>query len=82
MEDKRPPAPWLKIWLAFAWAFICVTAGIVVSLSIIGIPIALLLFIIGCLPLANLISEYIKGGVEHEYRDHALKTNEPKPWEE
>ena len=71
-----------KMTLAFLWAMPFTAAGILVAITIIGLPITLLLFGIGCGPLARLIIKYIHYTVAWEDREHALKANASKPWEE
>lgn len=76
----RPP--WWKIVLVWLWALPITLLAVLACITVIGIPIGILLLFIGCYPLTKLVRDYIDETVEWEYRDHALPTDEPKPWEE
>lgn len=83
MEDEpRRGPPWFKMFFALLWALPWSAVGVLIGITVIGLPISFLLLGIGCWPLAKVIQNHLRYISDWRDRDHALQNDEPKPWEE
>lgn len=78
----RPEVSTSKLAAAFIWAIPFVAVGLVIAITVVGIPITILLFWIGCYPLFSVIQKHMKAVHNWNYRDRPLPSDQRKPWEE
>ena len=78
----RPKVSQGRLALAFIWAMPLVALGLVIGITVVGIPITILLFWLGCYPLYRVIQNHMDAIYNWQYRDRPLPSDGPKPWEE
>jgi uncharacterized membrane protein YccF (DUF307 family) len=71
----------LKLFGCIVWAVPWCLAAVICGMTFIGLPLAFLLWIIGCLPYQRVHQKHQEKLYAYKHRDHALEEEGEVPWE-